>query len=110
MQMLRVDAQGGFQRFEVLVVLPQRILKLESAPVELLRPLRLAFAAKDPAAHVLRFHYEDAVARQEDMIDLGGAVRRRQDDIVQAAIGLPIELQVGKKADQQFAQVPLHPG
>lgn len=84
----------------MFVVLPQRILESEGVPVELLRPLRLALAAKDPAAQVLRFHHEDAVARQEDMIDLGGAVRRRQRDIVQTAIGLAVEFPRGEKTYQ----------
>lgn len=74
--MLGVNAKGGFQGFEVLVVLPQRVLELEGAFVELLRPLRLLFIAEDPAAHVLRFQHEDAVGREEYVIDLRGAVRR----------------------------------
>src|SRR5690606_13420367 len=60
-QVLRDYAKGGFQGFEVLVVLPHRVLEFEGAFVELLRPLRLLLAAEDPAAHVLRFKYEDAV-------------------------------------------------
>lgn len=61
MQVLGVNAKGGFQGFEVFVVLPQRVLEFEGAFVELLRPLRLLLAAEDPAAHVLRFQHEDAV-------------------------------------------------
>lgn len=74
-------------------------MKSESALVELLRPLRVAFAAKDPAAQVLRFHHKDAVARQENMIDLSGAVWRRQGEIVQAAIGLLVESPAGDKTN-----------
>ena len=73
--MLGADAKGGFQGFEVFVVLAQRVLELEGAFVELLRPLRLFLAAEDPAAHVLRFQHEDAVAREEYVVDLRGAVR-----------------------------------
>lgn len=42
--------------------------------VELLRPLGLLFAAEDPPAHVLGLQHEDAVAGEEDVVDLGGAV------------------------------------
>lgn len=64
MQVLGVNAKGGFQGFEVLVVLSQRVLEFERALVELLRPLRLLLAAENPAAHVLRFQHEDAVGER----------------------------------------------
>lgn len=107
--MLGADAKGGFQGFEVLVVLAQRVLELEGAFVEFLRPLRLFLAAEDPAAHVLRFQHEDAVGREEDVVDLGGAVRRIQGDVVQAAVGLLIQLPVGEQAYQQFTDLPFGP-
>ncbi|MNO06260.1 hypothetical protein D3C81_2279750 [compost metagenome] len=72
----------------MLVVLPQRVLEFEGAFVELLRPLGLFLAAEDPAAHVLRFQHEDAVGREEYVVDLCGAVRRVQSDVVQAAVDL----------------------
>lgn len=108
--MLGADAKGGFQGFEVLVVLPQRVLEFEGAFVELLRPLRLLLAAEDPAAHVLRFQHEDAVRREEYVVDLRGAVRRVQRDVVQAAVGLLVQLAVGEQAHQQFTDLPLGPG
>lgn len=107
--MLGADAKGGFQGFEVFVVLPQRVLELEQAPVELLRPLWLLLAAKDPAAHVLRFQHEDAVRREEDVVDLRGAIRCVQGDVVQAAVGLLIQLPMGEQTHQEFADVPLGP-
>ena len=109
-QMLGADAQGGFQGFEVLVVLPQRVLEFEAAFVELLCPLRLLLAAEDPAAHVLRFQHEDAVGREEYVVDLRGAVRRVQGDVVQAAVGLLIQLPMGKQPYQEFADLTLGPG
>lgn len=87
-QVLGVYAKGGFQRFKVFVVLSQRVLEFEGAFVELLRPLRLLFAAEDPAAHILRFQHEDAVGREEYVVDLRGAVWCVQGDVVQAAVGL----------------------
>ncbi|MCY1216259.1 hypothetical protein D9M72_281310 [compost metagenome] len=109
MQMLGADAQGVFQSFEVLVVLPQRVLEFERALVELLRPLCLLFAAEDPAADVLRFHHEDAVGREENVVDLRSAVRRVQGDVVQAAVGLLVQLPMGEQAHQQFTDLPFGP-
>ena len=96
MQVLGVNAKGGFQGFEVLVVLAQRVLEFERVLVELLRPLRLLLAAEDPAAHILRFQHEDAVGREEHVVDLRGAVWRVQGDIVQASVGLLIQLPMGE--------------
>ena len=110
MQVLGVNAKGGFQGFEVFVVLPQRVLESERAFVKLLRPLRLLLAAEDPAAHVLRFQYEDAVGREEYVVDLCGAVWRAQGDVVQTAVGLLIQLPMGKQPHQEFAKMALGPG
>ena len=108
-QVLGVNVKGGFQCLEVLVVLPQRVLELKRALVELLRPLWLPLAAEDPAAHVLRFQHEDAVGREEYVVDLRGAVRRAQGDVVQAAVGLLIQLPMGKQPHQEFADMALGP-
>lgn len=108
-QVLGVNAKGGFQDFEVLVVLPQRVLEFEAAFVELLRPLRLLLAAEDPAVHVLRFQHEDAVGREEYVVDLRGAVRRVQGDVVQAAVGLLVQLPMSEQAHQQFTDLPFGP-
>lgn len=110
MQVLEADAKGGFQGFEVFVVLPQRVLEFGRALVKLLRPLCLLLAAEDPAAHVLRFQSEDAVDRQKDVIDLRGAVRRIQCDVMQAAVGLLFQLPMGKQPHQEFANLALGPG
>lgn len=107
--MLGADAKGGFQGFEVLVVLPQRVLELEAAPGEALRPLRLALTAKDPAAHILGFQDEDAIGREEDVIDLRGAVGRVQGDVMQAAVGALIELPVREEAYQQLTDMAFGP-
>jgi hypothetical protein len=108
-QVLGVNAKGGFQGFEVLVVLPQRVLEFEGAFVELLRPLRLLLAAKDPAAHVLRFQHEDAIGREEYVVDLRGAVRGVEGDVVQAAVSLLIQLEVSEQTHQEFADLALGP-
>lgn len=109
MQLLGADTKGGFQGFEVFVVLPKWVLELERAFVELLRPLWLLLAAKDPAAHVLRFQHEDAVRREEDVVDLRCAVRCAQGDVVQAAVGLLIQLPMGEQTHQEFTDLTFDP-
>lgn len=91
-----VNAKGGFQGFEVFIVLPQRVLEFEGAFVELLRPLCLFLAAKDPAAHVLRFQHEDAVGREEYVVNLRGAVWRVQRGVVQATVSRLVQLPMGE--------------
>ena len=110
MQVLGINTKGSFQGFEMLVVLPKWVLKFECALVELLRPLRLLLAAENPAAHVLRFQHEDAVGREEYVVDLRGAVWRVQRDIVQTAVGLFVQLPMGKQPHQEFANVAFGPG
>ncbi|MNF75281.1 hypothetical protein D3C84_573400 [compost metagenome] len=44
------------------------------------------------------------------MVDLGGAVGGAQGDVVQAAVGLLVQLPMGKQAHQQFADLALGPG
>ncbi|MOA11045.1 hypothetical protein D3C78_1309610 [compost metagenome] len=110
MQMLRRNAERGLQRLEVLVVLPQRVLKLEALLEELLRPLGLLLTAEDPATHVLSFQHENAEARDEHVVDLRGAVQGRQRHVVQAAIDLLVQLPVREQAHQQLADMSFCPG
>lgn len=108
-QVLGADAKGGFQGFEVFVVLSQWILELEAALVELLRPLSLLLAAEDPHAHVLRFQHKDAVGREKYLVDLRSAVWRVQRAVVQAVVGLLVQLPMGEQARQQFTDLALSP-
>lgn len=110
MQVLGINAKGRFQGFEMLVVLPQRVLEFEGVLVELLRPLWLFLAAKNPAAHVLRFQHEEAIGREEYVVNLRGAIWRVQGDVVQATVGLLIQLPMGKQPYQEFTNMTLCPG
>ena len=110
MQVFGGDAEGGFEGLEVFVVLPQRVLELVAVLGEFLRPLGLLFAAEDPAAHVLGLQHEDAVAGEEDVVDLGGAVGGGEGDVVQAVVGLPVQLPVGEEPDEAFTDIALAQG
>ncbi len=108
-QMVRANAQRGLQSLEVFVVLPQWVLEFEGALVEFLRPLRLFLAAENPAAHVLRFQHEDAVDREEYVIDLRGAVGRIQGDVMQATVDLLVQMSMSSEAHKKFADMPFGP-
>jgi hypothetical protein len=56
-----------------------------------LRPVRVPLAAENPAAHVLRLNYKDSEGRHEDVIDLRRAVCSRNDDAVNAPVGILIQ-------------------
>lgn len=43
------------------------------------------------------------------MVDLRGAVRRVQGDVLQTAVGLLIQLPMGKQPHQEFADIALGP-
>ena len=109
MQVRGADTQSGFQRFQVFVVLPKGVLEFETAPGKFLRPLRLLLCPENPAAHVLRFQHENAMDREEYMIDLRGTVRCIQGDVMQAAIGVPVQSPVRKDTHQQLADMPFGP-
>ena len=72
--------------------MPRWVLDFERALVERSRPLSLLLAAEDPAARVLRFQHEDAIGREEYVVDLRGAVSRVLRDIMQTTVGLFIQL------------------
>ena len=62
------------------------------------RCFTLPFASTQ-AANCLqgRFQHEDAVGREEYVVDLRGAFRCVQRDVVQAAVGLLVQLPMGKQ-------------
>ena len=67
------------------------------------------FATKDTAAHVLRFQHEDAERREEHVINLDGAARRVQRDVMQVAVNRLVQLPMGEQLHQQFADVAFSP-
>ena len=101
--------EQAFQRFHVLVVLAQRVLELEALAVELLGPLGLAFVAEDPTRHVLGLDDEDAVAGDQHVVDLRGAVGRRQRNVVNSPVLLRRQPHPGDQLDEGFAEHALEP-
>ena len=98
--------QKFFQRLCMPIVLVQRVLKTELLAVERLRPLRLLLVAENPAFHVLRLDHEDAVTRDDDVVNLGRAVGRGDRDVVEVAVHVAIEDDLLGNGQHGFADPP----
>jgi len=68
------NIQQGFQRFDVLIVLVQWVLKFMGVFVDFLGSGLLVGRAEYPALHIFGFNYEHAVARHNNVVDLCGAI------------------------------------
>lgn len=51
----------------------------------------LAFRSKNTAVHIFGLNDEEAIGRDEEVFDLGGAVSGRDEDVVEAVIGICIQ-------------------
>lgn len=70
----------------VLAILMNRILELVVLLVEHLGPLRGRRVREQPPFVVLRFEYEDPKPRDQDVVDLRGAIFNGQRDVVEQVI------------------------
>ena len=94
----------------MFVVLVQRVLKFLRRLEDLLRPIPLFGVAEDPALHVLGFHHKDPVLRNDDVVDLGGAVFRGQGDVLDQVVAGFVEKEFGGKVDHRFPSFAFEPG
>lgn len=94
--LFRIKFQRRLQRLGVLVVLAQRVLEFARVPVNLLGPHILLGIAENPAFHILGFDDEHAIARDDDMIDLRGAVLGRQSHVFKQRVDFFIEKEIGR--------------
>lgn len=85
------EIEEFFECLRVPVILVKRVLELEFAPVEGLCPFRGPFIPENPTAHVFRFDDEDPVNRNENMVDLGCSSLCRDNQVVNAPVGVPIK-------------------
>lgn len=90
----------------VTVVLPKRVLEMELLPVDALTPLLISFSSKDPTHHVFGLDDEHAVHGHHHMIDLGGAVARGDDDVVDAPVALLVEEEPHPQPQNHFSDPP----
>ena len=68
-----------------------------------LGPLGLFLTPENPPLVVLRLDNEDAVARSDDVVDLGRAVAGVQGDVVDGAIRLLVQEQFARQASHGLA-------
>lgn len=107
--MLWRNVQYRFQRFGVLIILVQWILKFRTIAVDFLRPQLLMSRAEDPAFHVLGLDHEHPEFGHHYMIDLGGTILGGQRDVFKQ--GVFTVGQLGKHAvDQKLSEKTLEPG
>lgn len=97
------EPQQRLNRFHMLVVLVQRILKFLGVLIDLLRPIPLFRTSEDPPFHVLGFHHEHAVGRHDDVIDLRSTVFSRQGDVADQVVGVLVEKQARREINEAFA-------
>jgi hypothetical protein len=94
------QAQEFRECLDMAVILAERVLEAGLFAIKALRPLSVAFPAENPAGEVLGFDNEDAVGRDDDVVNLSGcAVTGGQRDIVEAAVHLGVQEElVGERA------------
>ncbi len=110
MDLVLAEVQERFQRLDMLVILVQKILKLELLLENLLRPLALARLTEDPALHVLRLNDEDTVLGHDDLIDLRRAIGRRKGHVADQAIFSATKEKPSGEIDNAFTDNALEPG
>lgn len=93
----------------MLIVLAQRVLKRMAHLEDLLGPGILALRTENPALHVLGFYHENTVARNHDVIDLGGAIFCGQSDVVQYGVTVFGEKEFEEEGDLEFAPLAFEP-
>lgn len=81
-----IERQEISETFRVAVILSHGVLKAALFPKYHLRPVRVGLASKYPTAHVFRFNDEYSKARDQNVIDLRGAIAIRQDDVVNGPV------------------------
>lgn len=98
------DLEEGFEFLDVFVVLSERILEGIFAFAEGLRPLGMVRVSEYPSAHILCFDDEDAVFRNNDVVDLRSAVCRGEGDVVELAVSFRVELGGEGLSDTEFTK------
>lgn len=73
------------------IILVKRILKPVFLAEQILCPLRTLCVAEYPAVHVLGLNDEDAVLRDDDVIDLRRAMLGLQRNVVQRDVNFRVE-------------------
>lgn len=86
------------------VILPQRVLKLGFVSVNGLRPGVMIGVSKNPSLHIFGFDDENAVRRNNHMVDLGGSIGSSDNHVMKTAIGSLTQPQPQSSRDDLLAQ------
>ena len=86
------------------IILTKRVLKLGFVSVNGLRPIVMIGVSKNPSLHILGFDDENAVRRNNHMIDLGGSIRGSDNHVMKTAIGNVTQPQPESRRDDLLAQ------
>lgn len=90
-QLRFVYAKKRLQRFGMAIILVKRILKPVFLAKQTLCPLRALHIPEYPAIHVLGLNDEDAVLRDDDVVDLSRAMLGLQRNVVQGDVDFRVE-------------------
>ncbi len=110
MHLVVAQPKQRLQGFYVLVVLMQWVLKLMVGSENFLSPETLMGAAENPALHILGFYNEHAKLRNQDVVNLRGAVRRGEGDVLDQVIAGFIQKQTSRGVNEKFANLAFEPG
>jgi hypothetical protein len=86
-----IKAKVISQAPDVPEVLVQRVLEGIVLSIKRLSPPGLIPGAKNPALHVLCLDDNDAKRGNHEMVNLGGTVFRRDNDVVKTVVGAPTQ-------------------
>lgn len=93
-QLRFVYTKKRLQRFGVAIILVKRVLKSVFFSEQTLCPLRALHVPEYPTIHVLGLDDEDAVLRDDDVVDLGRAMLGLKSNVVQRDIDFGVEQQL----------------
>lgn len=86
-----VDTEKVGQCLGMPVILMKRVLEFELFSENTLHPLRAFLVTKNPTVHVLGFNDEYTMPRNNDMVNLGGAIECWNSDIIQSKVYMRVQ-------------------
>ena len=98
-----IHIQKFGQAFRVSVILMKRVLKVIFPAVNHLAPLIITLISEDPAGVGFRLDDDDPVNGNQNMINLGRAVLRGDDNVVNAPVNILVEMNPHPEYKSLFA-------
>jgi NADH-quinone oxidoreductase subunit H len=95
MHLVGAEPKQSLQGFYVLIVLMEWVLELVVGSENLLGPVTLMRAAENPTFHILGFYNENTKLRNQNMVDLCGAVFRGEGGVLDQMVAGFIQDRLG---------------